>query len=218
MTAQIIPLALYQEVAERLRQRIYSQDLKSGEWIDELAQCQHYGISRTPLREALKVLHAEGLVVLVPRRGCRVNTLTAAELDQVFPVMALLEGRCAYEAYTKLTPESLARLQELHAELEHHAATGDIDHYYERNSAFHEEVERLADNQWLQRAVADLRKVLKLARHRQLLLPGRLQASLNEHRRIIEAFRGNDPAVAEAVMKDHVLKLRAALTRLDNQE
>lgn len=208
----IFPLALYEQVAERLRQQIYCRELKPGEWIDERALCEYYRISRTPLREALKVLHAERLVQLVPRRGCFVRELTTEELDQIFPVMTLLEGRCAYEAVLKAAPSDLQRLEGLHAELEQHAAADDIDRYYERNYAFHEAVQALAGNKWLERAITGLRKVLRLARHRQLRAPGRLQASLQEHRAIMQAFRDADPVAAEQCMKDHLQQQHAALT------
>src|SRR5574337_1409073 len=90
--SQIEPLALYQQVAERLRQRIFSHDLKPGSWVDEQTLAEQYGISRTPLREALKVLAAEGLVTLKPRRGCYVTEISERDLDEIFSVMALLEG------------------------------------------------------------------------------------------------------------------------------
>lgn len=215
-TAEIIPLALYQEVAERLRERIYSQDLKSGEWIDELALCKQYGISRTPMREALKVLHAEGLVTLVPRRGCHVRELSTAEMNQIFPVMALLEGRCAYEAAVKATAADLERLDILHAELERHAAAADVDRYYEHNYRFHEELQRLAGNQFLQRTISDLRKILRLSRHRQLRAPGRLQESLREHRQIMRALHAGNPEVAEKTMQEHLNRQHAALLHLEN--
>jgi len=218
MTAQIIPLALYQEVAERLREHIYSRNLNPGEWIDELALCEHYGISRTPLREALKVLHAEGLVVLVPRRGCYVRELSAAELDQIFPVMALLEGRCAYEATQKMTPADLQTLDALHAELERHASLNDVDGYYEQNYRFHEQVQRLAGNQFLQRAISDLRRLLRLVRHQQLKTPGRLQASLHEHRQIMAALHAGNPEAAEKIMQEHLNSQRVALMQFENSE
>lgn len=218
MNAQIIPLALYQEVAERLRERIYSQDLNPGEWIDELALCGHYGISRTPLREALKVLHAEGLVVLVPRRGCYVRELSAEELDQIFPVMALLEGRCAYEATQKMTQADLQQLDALHADLERYASLNDVDRYYEQNYRFHEQVQRLAGNQFLQRAISDLRKLLRLVRHRQLKAPGRLQASLHEHRQIMQALHAGNPAAADRIMQEHLNSQRLTLMQFDDDE
>ena len=95
---------LYEEVAERLRQKIYDYVLPPGEWIDEPALAEELGISRTPLRESLKLLAAEGLVQLDAGRGSRVTRLSLEDLNQLFPVMAMLEGRCAHDAvsYTHL--------------------------------------------------------------------------------------------------------------------
>jgi DNA-binding GntR family transcriptional regulator len=218
MSSRIVPLVLYQEVAERIRQRIYDHSLKPGEWIDEQALAESFGISRTPLREALKVLNSEGLVVLQPRRGCFVAELTEQDLDEIFPVMALLEGRCAYDAVRKARPQDLKRLEDIHAKLEKFAAAGDIDRYYEQNYHFHEAVQKLAGNLWLQKTVGDLRKFLKLFRGRQLLLSGRLDASLKEHRMIMAAFHNQNPAAAEKIMHDHLMAQRAALADYYAQE
>jgi DNA-binding GntR family transcriptional regulator len=215
MSAQILPYVLYQEVAERLRQDIYRQQLKPRAWIDEKALAVQYGISRTPLREALKVLHAEGLVTLVPRRGCYVKELSTGELDQIFPVMALLEGRCAYEATVKATDADLQHLDQLHAELERYAAANDVDGYYEHNHHFHEEIQRLAGNLFLQRAISDLRKQLQLVRHLQLRAPGRLQASLHEHRQIMQALHAHDASTAENIMQQHLNHQRVALAHFE---
>jgi DNA-binding GntR family transcriptional regulator len=215
---QIAPLILYQEVAERLRQRIYSYDLKPGEWIDEQALAESFGISRTPLREALKVLSSEGLVVLRPHRGCFVAELTEQDLDEIFPVMALLEGRCAYDAVRKATAQDLKRLDDIHTKLEKFAAAEDIERYYEQNYIFHETVQKLAGNLWLRKTVGDLRKFLKLMRGRQLNLPGRLQASLKEHRLIMTAFHNQNPAAAEKIMYDHLMAQRQAFASYDSEE
>ena len=215
MSPHIAPLVLYQEVAERIRQRIYSHDLKPGELIDEQALAESFGISRTPLREALKVLNSEGLVVLKPRRGCFVAELTEQELDEIFPVMALLEGRCAFDAVRKAKPQDLKRLDDIHARLAKHAAAGDIERYYEQNYIFHEAVQKLAGNLWLQKTVGDLRKFLKLLRGRQFHLPGRLKTSLKEHRLLMAAFHHQNPPAAEKIIYDHLLAQRAALASYD---
>src|SRR3546814_723338 len=123
-------LVLYQEVADRLRAMIQARELEAGEWIDEVALTKTLGISRTPLREALKVLVAEGLLRLEPRRGCYVNELSVDDLNDIFPLMAMLEGRCAHEAARKVTDQDLQRLEPLHQRLQEHAAIGDIDQYY----------------------------------------------------------------------------------------
>lgn len=209
--------ALYQEVAARLRERIYSHELKPGDAIDEQTLAEEYGISRTPMREALKVLHAEGLVVLEPRRGCFVAELKEQDIDELFPLMALLEGRCAYEAVKKAKSADIIRFKELHDKLEKYAATNDVTKYFEQNCLCHDFVQKLADNYWLERVVTDLRKSLKLLRGRQLRLPGRLQESLSEHRMLLAAFQNRNPAAAEKIMHDHLMNQHAALVVYDRQ-
>ncbi len=212
--ARISQTALYQEVAERLRQRIFSHELPPGTWIDEQALAIDYGISRTPLREALKVLAAEGLVTLKPRRGCYVTEISERDLDEIFPLMAMLEGRCAFEAAEKATKEDLARLDHLHAQLEKHSERGDKERFFETNQEFHRLVQELADNRWLMQVIQDLRKVLKLTRLHSLSLDGRLQQSLDEHRAIMGGFKTRDARRAEKAMHDHILSAREALARL----
>jgi DNA-binding GntR family transcriptional regulator len=213
MTRPITHRALYQEVAERLRSLIYDGHLPLGSWIDEQSLVEEFGISRTPLREALKVLHAEGLVRLTPRRGSFVaGELTPADLDELFPVMAILEGRCAYEAVRKSAPKDVRRLESIHARLEKLASKGDVAAYYENNYAFHEAIQEIAANPWLARIVSELRRFLKLLRGRQLRVPGRLEASLDEHRQIMRAVREGDATRADRVMRAHLMSQRAALS------
>jgi DNA-binding GntR family transcriptional regulator len=210
--------ALYQEVAARLRERIYAQDLMPGAAIDEQTLAEEYGISRTPMREALKVLHAEGLVVLEPRRGCFVTELETQDIDELFPLMALLEGRCAYEAVKKAKAADIKRVEELHNKLEKYAAAGDVDKYFEQNCLFHELVQKMAANRWLERTTNDLRKFLKLMRGRQLHMPGRLEASLAEHRMLLAAFQNRNYSAAEKIMHDHLMSQYAALLVYDRQQ
>lgn len=216
--ARIAQTALYQEVAERLRQRIFSHELPPGTWIDEQALAVDYGISRTPLREALKVLASEGLVTLKPRRGCYVTEISERDLDEIFPLMAMLEGRCAFEAVQKAKTDDLDRLEDIHAQLEKHAAAGDKEHFFEANQEFHRAVQELADNRWLLQVIQDLRKVMKLTRLHSLSLEGRLQQSLDEHRAIMAGFKARDAGRAEAAMHAHLLSGREALARIYAKE
>jgi DNA-binding GntR family transcriptional regulator len=216
--ARIAQTALYQEVAERLRQRIFSHELPPGTWIDEQALAIDYGISRTPLREALKVLASEGLVTLKPRRGCYVTEISERDLDEIFPLMAMLEGRCAFEATQKAKAEDIARLDAVHGLLEKHAASGDKERFFEANQEFHRAVQELADNRWLLQVIQDLRKVLKLTRLHSLSLEGRLQESLDEHRAIMAGFKARDAAQAEKAMHDHLLAGREALAKIHARE
>ena len=164
-----VPNSLHDDVADRLRSRIFEGALHAGAFIDEAALCTEWAISRTPLREALKVLAAEGLVRHEPRRGSFVSEVTEQDLDEIFPVIALLEGRCAFEATRKATAADIAALDTLHDSLQAHAAARRIPDYYAANYSIHEAIITLADNRWLAQVIADLRKILKLARLQQLL-------------------------------------------------
>lgn len=204
MSERILSQALYLQVADRLRDQIYQHELKPGDAIDEMALCERFGISRTPLREALKVLSSEGLIELIPRKGSFVRSMDIGELNELFPVMAVLEGLCAREAVENSSPRDLEQLEKMHDKLERLAAQGNIDGYYEQNFVFHQAVQDLSGNKWLQRVIGDLRKVLRLARHMQLTIPGRLEASLEEHRQIMKAFRKHDPDMADQNMQFHL--------------
>jgi DNA-binding GntR family transcriptional regulator len=206
--------ALYEQVAERLRNRIFAHEIPQGGWIDEQALAAEYGISRTPLREALKVLAAEGLVVLKPRRGCYVTELSENDIDEVFPVMALLEGRVAAEAARRATSADFSRLAAIHEELEKHVAANNADRFFEANQRFHDALQEIAGNRYLAQLINDARKVIKLTRRDSLRLEGRLKQSLQEHRGILEALRLKDSALAGQRMHDHLLSGRAALARL----
>lgn len=211
---RVVSNSLHDEVAARLRDLIFSGELLPGAFVDEVAIAEKLEISRTPLREALKVLAAEGLVRHEQRRGCFVNQVTEQDLDEIFPVIALLEGRCAYEAARNATEADIAALETLHERLNKHAGAGRITLYYEANFAIHEAIITLANNRWLAQVIADLRKILKLARLQQLHAPGRLQQSLSEHMAVFAALKARDPEGAEAAMKTHLTRQREALREL----
>jgi DNA-binding GntR family transcriptional regulator len=212
------PASLHEEVATRLRSMVFERVLAPGQWVDELALAREWQISRTPLREALKVLASEGLVTLVPRQGCRVTEVSEDDADQLFPVMALLEGRCAFEAVLKATPTDVKALRRLHDCLEKHAEANNVDGYYRANHDFHTKVQALANNRWLDRVTNDLRGFLRLLRGRQLNWPGRVQESIEEHRRLMDAIERHDAALAGTLMHDHLLAQLAALNAMRSHE
>jgi DNA-binding GntR family transcriptional regulator len=211
---RLVQNSLHQEVADTLRERIFSGELAPGSFLDEVALCERLEISRTPLREALKVLTAEGLLRHEPRRGCFVNQVTEKDLDDIFPVIALLEGRCAFEAARNATEADIAALTTLHERLQGHAKAGRITDYYATNFTIHEAIITLADNRWLALSIADLRKILKLARLQQLHAPGRLKQSLAEHLAVFAAIQARDSEGAEAAMRTHLTRQREALREL----
>ena len=211
---RLVPNSLHDEVAAQLRDRIFAGELMPGTFLDEARLAEQLQISRTPLREALKVLTAEGLVRHEPRRGCFVNEVTEQDLDEIFPVLALLEGRCAREAATNATDADLQELEILHDKLNRHAKARRITDYYAANFAIHEAIITLANNRWLALVISDLRKIVKLARLQQLHAPGRLDQSLSEHMALVAALTARDPEGAEAAMRTHLTRQREALRAL----
>jgi DNA-binding GntR family transcriptional regulator len=197
----LTPRALYEEVAELLRQRIFSRELTPGSWIDELKLAEEYGISRTPLREALKVLATEGLVTMKVRRGAYVTEVSERDLADVYHLLALLESDAAGVVAAQATPAQLKDLQNLHDELE--KAAGNRERFFEINEAFHMRLLEIANNRWRDQMVADLRKVMKLNRHNSLLKSGRIEESLAEHRAIMQAMAARDADATAQRMREH---------------
>ncbi len=197
----LAPRALYVEVAELLRQRIFSRELAPGSWIDEMKIAEDYGISRTPLREALKVLAAEGLVTMKVRRGAYVTEVNEKDLTDIYHLLGLLESDAAGIVATRATAEQLRELQTIHDELE--GAITQRERFFELNERFHMRLLEIADNRWRQQMVEDLRKVMKLNRHHSLLKAGRLQESLAEHRTVMAALQAHDAPAATQGMLEH---------------
>jgi DNA-binding GntR family transcriptional regulator len=201
----LAPRALYEEVAELIRQRIFSRELEPGSWIDELQIAKAYGISRTPLREALKVLAAEGLVTMKVRRGAYVTEVSEKDLRDVYHLLSLLESDAAAVVAATAAPADLKKLQSLHAELEAAGKPGKEKHdkFFEVNEAFHMCLLELSQNKWRDQMVADLRKVMKLNRHNSLFKTGRITESLAEHQAIMAALNAKDPVATAARMREH---------------
>ena len=193
--------ALYEEVAELLRQRIFNRELAAGVWIDELKIAAEYGISRTPLREALKVLATEGLITMKVRRGAYVTEVNEKDLTDVYHLLSLLEGDAAAVVASQASASQIKDLQHLHDELE--KAVDNRERFFEVNEAFHMRLLEIANNRWRDQMVADLRKVMKLNRHNSLLKSGRIKESLTEHRAIMEAVAAGNADGAMQKMREH---------------
>nr|WP_259374549.1 GntR family transcriptional regulator [Calidifontimicrobium sp. SYSU G02091] len=193
--------ALYEDVAERLRQQIFARELPPGSWIDEQKLAAEYGISRTPLREALKVLAVEGLVTMKLGRGAYVTEMSRDDVAQVYHVLALLESDAAAAVARGADDAQRARLQQLHEQLEHDVQQRDA--FFATNERWHRALLEIAGNRWSQQVVADLRKVMKLSRHHSLFKQGRLADSLAEHRAIMAAIAARDAEAAARLMRAH---------------
>lgn len=197
----LTPKALYEEVAELLRQRIFSNELAPGSWIDELRLAEAYGISRTPLREALKVLATEGLVTMKVRRGAYVTEVSDKDQSDVYHLLSLLESDATGVVAQQASDTDLAELVQIHQEL--HAAKDNTERFFEVNERFHMRLLEMANNRWRTQLVLDLRKVMKLNRHNSLFKSGRIEESLQEHQDIMDALLAHDAALSQQRMQTH---------------
>ena len=197
----LAPRALYEEVAELLRQRIFARELEPGSWIDELRIAEALGISRTPMREALKVLAAEGLVTMKVRRGAYVTEVSEKDLRDVYHLLALLESDAVRVVAQTASAEQMRQISALHQDLE--KAVDQRDRFFEINEAFHMLLLQIADNRWRDQMVADLRKVMKLNRHSSLFKVGRIEQSLAEHQAIVQALIARQAELAAERMSAH---------------
>ena len=197
----LAPRALYEEVAELLRQRIFARELAPGSWIDEMRLAEEYGISRTPLREALKVLATEGLVTMKMRRGAYVTEVNDKDQHDVYHLLSVLESDAAGVVAVQASDAELAELNSIHQELV--AAVVNTDKFFAINERFHMRLLEIANNRWRDQMVADLRKVMKLNRHNSLLKSGRIEESLREHQALLDALLARDVTASVTRMQAH---------------
>lgn len=192
--------SLHVEVTDRLRDMIYERILSPGERIDELGLSAQLGTSRTPLREALKVLAHEGLVRLVPGRGAFVTELSPGDVEAFFPVLGMLQSRCAGDAVRRKTADDLAALDLYHQQIEMAVTNNRADDYHRAVDRFHERLQQMAANPWLVRSIIDLRRFLQLIRNMMPPAENRLRQSMAEYRTLMKAIHRGDADAAEQLV------------------
>ena len=202
---------LAQEAAKRIREMIRKGALKKGDRILESPMCQAMGVSRTPLREALRILSSEGLIELIPNRGAYVAQPSIKDIGEMFYVMSILEGTCARVCVEKMDDEGLRRLDDLYRKLEQHCQAEDREKYMAVNHSFYSLVQELAGNRVLSEVIDGLRQKILLYRYRQIYQPNRLKESMQEHRDLQQAFRERNPEAAERFMQEHLTRQFNAL-------
>ncbi|MBW2610096.1 MAG: GntR family transcriptional regulator [Deltaproteobacteria bacterium] len=205
---------LHEEIADTLRDLIIKGELQEGDKINENELCAAMGISKTPLREALRVLSVEGLVQLVPNRGSYVAKPTFEEIKEMFDVMSALEGLCARTAAEKMSDKDLSHLEKLHNKLEEKYESRDLKGYLRYNDIYHSFLQDLAGNTTLNQMIKGLRKKILLYRLQSLALPERLDHSIKEHRELIKIFRKRDSERAEGLMRKHLKAQCDAIEKL----
>jgi DNA-binding GntR family transcriptional regulator len=188
---------------DAIEQDIATGVLPPGARLDEMSLADRYQASRTPVREALRLLAAGGMVEIRPRRGAVVATPGADQLYEMFEVMAELEAMCGRLAARRITPESGAALSSAHAACRE--ALFDPDGYYLANEAFHQAIYRASGNSILLEQCLALQKRLRPYRRLQLRVGNRVNRSFLEHERIVEAIKAGDGEAAMAALREHVV-------------
>ncbi|MCX8997399.1 GntR family transcriptional regulator [Rhizobiaceae bacterium BDR2-2] len=189
---------------ERIETQIAEGRFSDGERLDEVRLARDFGVSRTPLREALRLLSATGLVELVPNRGAFVRQPDFTRLVEMFEVMAEIEAWCARLAATRITPARLLLLRQAASACEAALQVRDYQLYYERNATFHGMIYDASGNAFLAEEARNLQRRLKPFRKAQLSVGDRLSRSMSEHREILLALEAGDAARAETVMRAHI--------------
>ena len=211
--------ALHEELADQLRRAIIHGELEPGTRISEKNLCEQFGVSRTPIREALKTLSAEGLVQLSQNRGATVTKLTRRDLEDAFPVMGALEALAGELAARKATPAQIERMQELQSRMVAMFERGDRRGYFRANEDIHKLILDTADNAYLARLHRSVSAQVRRPRYQANLSPERWSAAVAEHEEIAEAFSRRSAARLGRLLKNHIAnKLTALLAALDGDE
>ncbi|MCZ4254094.1 GntR family transcriptional regulator [Sulfitobacter sp. PR48] len=191
-------------IANSLEQMIFDGTFADGDRLDEVRLAEQFGVSRTPLREALQRLESSGLVTLIPRRGAFVRQPGPLELLEMFEVMAELEAVCARLAARRMSDDALDELRLANTRCQAASDAQDTDLYYMENEKFHATIYRESGNSFLEQESLKLQKRLRPFRRQQLRLRGRMPQSLTEHEAIVEALTAGDSNAAANALRDHV--------------
>lgn len=205
--------SLHEEVADCVRTMIIEGELKEGQRIHEPELCQQLDISRTPLREALKVLHSEGLVTIEPNRGAWVATITPEEIREHFEIISSLERRAAELTAVKVSESDLARLSKLQDKLERHYQARERNEYFETNQHIHRLIIELAGNDTLTQLHHQLMNRVSRGRYLAIGMQHRWEESVDEHRALLDALRARNAELAGRILAEHVLHTGGTLAK-----
>jgi DNA-binding GntR family transcriptional regulator len=191
-------------IYERIETQIAEGHFKDGERLDEATLAKEFGISRTPLREALRRLSANGLVEFIPNRGTFVRQPDLVRLIEMFEVMAELEAWCARLAAARMTTAQAILLRQAASACEAALAINDSRSYYTHNARFHNLIYEASGNRFLAEETRNMQRRLRPFRQAQLFVTDRLGQSMKEHRDILTALEKGDAKVVEVLMREHI--------------
>ncbi|EAT15596.1 GntR family transcriptional regulator [Desulfuromonas acetoxidans] len=192
---------LREKILENIRDAILKGSLKAGERVSEPDLAERYGISRTPIREAFRQLESEGYLTVVPRKGAVVTALTERDVEEFYSIKSILEGYAARLAAEKLTDKDIDRLKTINTRLAKLASAGDVKTFFRVHNEFHEQFIRASGNEKLLELIQQLLKKFDRLRIASLSLPGRMEISVQEHEKIIDAFESHDGDTADRLVR-----------------
>lgn len=196
---------LHEDVVNKLRELIFDGQLADETRIPEKQLCARFGISRTPLREALKVLAREGLISLLPHRGARVVKLKPSDIDEVFPVMGALEAVAGEAACRNISEEGIAEIRALHYQMALHHTRGERADYFRLNQRIHEKIMEAAGNPTLSQIYKSLSLRIRRARYMANIPQQRWDQAMAEHELILQTLAARDGAKLGQLLKTHLL-------------
>ena len=202
---------LHDDVARAIRSLIQSGELKPGERIHEGALADRFGISRTPLREAIKILATEGLLELLPNRGARVVVIAEAEIEEMLEVIAGLEATAGELACQRIAPEALGTIRALHEAMVCAHEAGDVAGYLDRNRAIHEGIVAAAGNATLAAVYNSLSGRVQRARYVARRNEAERVLSIADHERMVAFLQARDGPGLGALLRAHVLARKAVI-------
>ena len=201
-------------ISKKIADDIVLGHFQPGSRLDEVMLAGRFNVSRTPVREALKQLAIQGLVVCRPNRGAIVAEMTSGQLDQMFEAISELEASCARYAAARMGQNDRERLSGLHAQSRAAMRTGDFERYDQLNQALHDTIIRSCGNPALIEMTFSLRHRVSPYRSSQFRNLERMSASFGEHAVIIEALLNHDAATAQREMRAHLLSARSVAARM----
>lgn len=204
-------LPLRDVVFNTLRQAILKGELKPGERLMEIALAEKLGVSRTPIREAMRKLELEGLVVMIPRRGAQVANITEKDLNDVLEVRIALENVAIEKACTRMSEEDMGRLWLAAKEFERTMAEGNLVRLAEADVAFHEIIYRASDNKRLNQVLNNLREQIYRYRVEYLKEEETRNVLVKEHEELTKAIRERDVKKAQEISFRHIENQRRAI-------
>ncbi|WP_371376342.1 GntR family transcriptional regulator [Sporomusa aerivorans] len=210
MERRLVPIKLdsykplREVVAETLREAIVNGTLNPGERLMEIQLAEELGVSRTPVREAIRKLELEGFVVMLPRRGTYVADLSIKDINEVFEIRTALDVLAAGLAVERITEDELEQLERLLVEIGELLDTDDTDKIVEVDSQFHDVLYRASRNDRLVGIINNLREQFTRFRSISIQYPGRMQKSVEEHRRLVEAIASRDTDLAQQIAREHM--------------